>query len=305
MTEPTEQPWIPYPIRELRRATAEREAAGESLWTEQLDLKTRTKLAARVRDQLWDDIHEGGVRTLLSAITQDVSDAAGVVSRAGEVPELFGRQDVDDFVASIRDPGQDLLVIFGLIEGVWRWQAVIDEEFIERRSRARQHFQDRINEILEDHRIGFVFAGGNFLPRSGSIADREILVPAFEYLTGDQRFADAENTYREALTAIQHRQPDEAITKACTALQSVLAALDCGNGSDRLSKQIAVAIDKGLLAKHDKPLEGWLTADRGNFGSAHPSDSSAERPDAWLTVHVIGAIVLRLSRGGARGASAE
>jgi len=238
---------------------------------------------------------------LLNVITQEVSDAAGVVNRAIEVPELFGRQSVDEFVNSIREPDQFPAVIFGLIEGFWRWQAVMDEEFIARRPRSRELLRDRITEILEDHRIGFVFVDGNFLPRSGSIADQEILVPAVEFLTGDPTFADADSTYREALRSIQHRQPDQAITKACTALQSVLAALGCGDGSDKLSKQFATAIDKGLLARHAKPLEGWLTADRGILGSAHPGDGTAVREDAWLTVHVVGAVILRLARGPARG----
>ena len=305
MSDPADQPWVPYPLRELRRATAEREAAGEGLWTEWPDPTTRNKLAACVRDQLWDDMQSANVRTLLNAITQAVSDAAGVVNRATEVPELFGRLDVDDFVDSIRQPDQLPAVIFGLIEGVWRWQTVLDEEFIARGPHSRQLFQDKIAEILEDHRIGFVFVGGNFLPRSGSIADQEILVPTVKFLTGDQAFADADSTYREALKAIQHGHPDEAITKACTALQSVLVALGCGDGSDKLSKQFAAAIDNGLLAKHDKPLEGWLIADRGNLGSAHPGDGNAGREDAWLTVHVVGAVILRLARGRARGTQDE
>lgn len=299
MTDPDDQRWVPYPLRELRRETAEREAAGESLWTERLNLTARNKLAACVRNLLWDDMHGPGVPTLLSAITQDVSDAAGVKSRAGEIPELFGRQDVDDFVDSIRDPDEHTAVIFGLIEGLWRWEAVVDEEFVKRGPGARQLFQERITEILEDHRIGFAFINGKFLPRSGSVADREILIPAVEFLTGDPRFADADAEYCEALDAIQHRQPDEAITKACTALQSALAALGCDD--DKLSTQVALAAGKGLFAKHDKPLQGWLIADRGNFGSAHPGDRPAAREDAWLAVHVVGAIILRLSRGSLRG----
>ncbi|WP_420623283.1 hypothetical protein [Candidatus Poriferisodalis sp.] len=301
MTDPVEQPWVPFPKQELRRDMAEREAAGVSLWTEALDATARNKLAACVRDQLWDDRDGRDAERLLSAITQEVSDAAGVVSRVAEVPELFGRQSVDDFVDSIRDPDVSPAVILGLIEGFWRWQAVRDEEFIKRGPRSRELLRDRITEILDDHRIGFVFVDGDFLPRSGSIADQEILVPTVKFLTGDRAFADADSTYREALRAIQHGQPDEAITKACTALQSVLAALGCGEGSDKLSKQIAASIDNGLLAKHDKPLEGWLTADRGNLGSAHPGEGNAVREDAWLTVHVVGAIILRLARGRARG----
>lgn len=83
MTDSDEQQWEPYPLRKLRRDTAEREAAGENLWTERLDSTTRNKLAACARNLLWDDVQDPGVPTLLSAITQDVSDAAGVKSRAG------------------------------------------------------------------------------------------------------------------------------------------------------------------------------------------------------------------------------
>lgn len=303
MTDTDELRWEPYPLRELRRDAAEREAAGENLWTEELESTTRNQFAACVRNLLWDYIQDPGVPTLLSAITQEVSDAAGVKSRAGEAPELFGRQDIDDFVDSIRDPDALPAVILGLIEGLWHWQTVIDEELVKRGAHSRQWFQDRITEVLEDHRIGFVFVNGDFQPRSGSIADREILVPAAELLTGDPRFADADATYREALSAIQHRQPDEAITKACTALQSVLAALGCG--SNNLSRQVAQAVDEGLLARHDKPLEGWLTATRGILGSAHPGTGAATREDAWLTVHVVGAIILRLARGRPRGVQDE
>lgn len=303
MTDTDEQRWTPYPLRELRRDTAKREAAGENLWTEGLDPTTRNKLAACVRDLLWDYVQDPGVPTLLSAITQEVSDAAGVKSRTDEAPELFGRQAIGDFVDSIRDPDGSSAVILGLIEGLWRWQTVIDEELVKRGAGSRQWFQDRITEILDDRRIGFVFVNGRFQPRSGSVVDREVLRPTLEFLTGDPRFADADTIYREALGAIQHRQSDEAITKACTALQSVLTALGCD--SNKLSAQVAQAINKGILAKHDKPLEGWLTADRGNFGSAHPGDRPAVREDAWLTVHVVGAIILRLARGSSRGVQDE
>ena len=41
MTDTDEQRWEPYPLRELRRDLAKREAAGESLRTEGLDSTTR------------------------------------------------------------------------------------------------------------------------------------------------------------------------------------------------------------------------------------------------------------------------
>ena len=249
MSDPADQPWVPYPLRELRRATAEREAAGEGLWTEWPDPTTRNKLAACVRDQLWDDMQSANVRTLLNAITQAVSDAAGVVNRATEVPELFGRLDVDDFVDSIRQPDQLPAVIFGLIEGVWRWQTVLDEEFIARGPHSRQLFQDKIAEILEDHRIGFVFVGGNFLPRSGSIADQEILVPTVKFLTGDQAFADADSTYREALKA------DPARPSRRSHHQGMHSAA-IGIGCTRLRATAPTSSHKAICSR-DRQWDSW------------------------------------------------
>jgi hypothetical protein len=40
-------------------------------------------------------------------------------------------------------------------------------------------------------------------------------------------------------------------------------------------------------------LVDWVSASRSDRGDAH-SASNATRPDAWLVVHVVGALILRL-----------
>lgn len=43
-----------------------------------------------------------------------------------------------------------------------------------------------------------------------------------------------------------------------------------------------------------------MSADRSQTGDAHHA-SDANLDDAWLIVHVAGALILRLSKGGSRG----
>lgn len=305
MNPAIEEPWVPYPLRARRHRAADRESAGESLWTETLSLEARNRLAACVRDQLTGDAMDGDMSEFLYSIAQTVCDAAGATGLVEEFPEGTGILYDFEFVDHIRNPLTEQGVVFGLIEGLWRQHADWAGTGVQTDERACESLTAKITEILEDHRIGLVFVNGQFLPRSGSSLDAGLLVPALEFLTGDARFADADAMYNEALAAIRDRQPNEAITKACTALQSLLAAMGCGARTDKLSTQFAQAIDTGLLAKHDKPLQGWLMADRGNLGSAHPGETPANRDDAWLTVHVVGSIILRLSRGEGRGTRDE
>lgn len=76
-----------------------------------------------------------------------------------------------------------------------------------------------------------------------------------------------------------------------------------GNSLGPLAKD---AKARGLLAPHDETLSDalqkiidWVSADRSSKGDAHNA-STASRSDAWLTVHVVGALILRLSEGSSR-----
>lgn len=113
-----------------------------------------------------------------------------------------------------------------------------------------------------------------------------------------------EKAYRAALEEIHNGKPDDAITDAGTALQETLELLGCEGNS--LGPLIKSARNRGLLGPHDTPLleslvsvMNWVSADRSTKGDAHNTDD-VSRDDAWLTVHVVGAVILRLLRGGAR-----
>jgi len=60
---------------------------------------------------------------------------------------------------------------------------------------------------------------------------------------------------------------------------------------------VAVMYDRQLL----KPIVDWVNSDRSDRGNAHHHrDGDVLRADAWLAIHVAGALMVRLSNQGLR-----
>jgi hypothetical protein len=115
----------------------------------------------------------------------------------------------------------------------------------------------------------------------------------------DRRFERAQAAFRDALRELQNRKADDAITDAGTALQETLGELGCEGNS--LGRLISDARRRGLLAGHDEKLTAgivafleWASADRSETGDAH-KHSDATIANAWLAVHVVGALIHRLA----------
>lgn len=123
--------------------------------------------------------------------------------------------------------------------------------------------------------------------------------PTLYLLRSQPRFASAEMAYQKALGELRNRDAGDAITDAATALQDVLLALGCaGNALGPLLKS---AKSKGLLKGSDTPLTeavakavDWVSATRGE-GEAHTGDPDISMSDAWMVVHVVGALAIRLT----------
>jgi hypothetical protein len=134
-----------------------------------------------------------------------------------------------------------------------------------------------------------------------------VVAPALRLLSGRAGFDKVEVAYRDAIKELSDGKPDDAITDAGTALQETLTALGCSGNS--LGPLISDARRRGLLAPHDAKLDqaisnvmDWVSADRSQSGEAHHvSDATVE--DAWLILHVVGALILRLVSGPPRGSS--
>ena len=120
-----------------------------------------------------------------------------------------------------------------------------------------------------------------------------VVVPTLTLLGGKERFAGAEKAYQDALHQIHDGNPENGITDAGTALQEVLKALGCkGNALNPLAVS---AQKKGILVGHDTKLINWVEGDRSNTGDTHNA-APASPEDAWLTVHIVGAIILRVAQ---------
>lgn len=158
-------------------------------------------------------------------------------------------------------------------------------------------FANQVNAVMAEHRIAFKFVDGELIPFSSDELLQEVVEPALRLLVGAQ-FDGAHSAYLDALKEIGHGSAADAITDAGTALQECLVALGCkGNALGPLIKD---AKKNGLLGSHDQGLvDGiekflhWASADRSTTGDAHMT-TDAVAADAWLMVHIVGALMVRL-----------
>jgi hypothetical protein len=161
-------------------------------------------------------------------------------------------------------------------------------------------FHHGVNRILLSHRGAYELIDGQMIPFESKELHEEVVAPTLRLLAGRAGWETVENAYQDALREIG-TNPGDAITDAGRALQATLELLGCKGNA--LGPLIDMAKKTGLLAPHDSALsEGiskmmhWVSADRSEKGDAHKgADAKAE--DAWLAVHVTGALILRLAEG--------
>lgn len=254
---------------------AEREAAGERLWTDELDARVRRRL-----DALWEiaDRHAEDVWRC----SADISTSLRLNAGWDVADEIRARA----FVAS-QERGTEFAL--DLLEAFLK--AYAREQDIETLTRI-------VNDIFYEHRVGFRVVDGKVVPVASDELHESVVVPALRLLV-DARFEKAHAAYLKALQEIADNDPGDAITDAGTALQEALTALGCrGNTIGALIKD---AQSRGMLAPHDarladgiKSFVDWAHADRNTTGDAH-KHTDAIRDDAWLMVHVVGALIIRLA----------
>ena len=164
-------------------------------------------------------------------------------------------------------------------------------------------FARETNEIFAQERVGWELIDSGMV----EVHSKELHVAAVEpalRLLHRAEFAKADKQYRDALDMLAQGKASNAITDAGATLQELLEALGCdGNQLGDLARS---ARKKGLLGAHDTPLIDaiektmqWVAADRSEMGDAHHA-TEATRDDAWLVIHVVGALVVRLAAGKPR-----
>jgi hypothetical protein len=273
--------------RKRQAAIADREANGESLWSSELRPEVRVKVTKILEAVLKVDTWRG---------QDDWGAIAARVRFARGVDQLAGIQDPErDIKRALRDG--DLSLVADVLEATL---GHVDDD-------DAQVVREATNDVLASHRVAFELVGSEAVEFESREMHVEVVRPTLTLLGGDRRFVAVESAYQSALHELgDAASAADAITDAGTALQEMLRALGCeGNAIGPLLKS---ARTKGLLASSDQALErslagaiDWVAADRSTTGDAHNA-TPALREDAWLTVHIVGALILRLAAGTVRGA---
>lgn len=266
------------------REIAEREAAGESLWTEEIAEPVRRKIAYAWEVTLKDSVAGR------SAYFYKVLDAMFKIDghdRYADRPEVLVRiGDTDMFLTHLE-----------AIRG-----ALKESHY------SLDIFDGAVNKAFNAHRVSFRMVEGEVIPLSSDELHVHVVEPTLRLLV-DSRFDKAHAAYLKALKEISHSDPGDAITDAATALEETMKVLGCEGNS--LGARIKDAVKKGLLGSHDQTLTAglekfmhWASADRSETGDGH-KHSDAVLADAWLMVHIVGALIVRLVDPTGRGQSQD
>ena len=296
-----------FGLREHRRRLSDREAQGEIYWTKSLTQEVRNKFAHVILD-FGQDHHSAHDHTqrlnssddVFNQVAKAVCRHLGIVSLPQWQNWRSTEQNILDTIISIRT---DNAIVFSLTEAIWQ----ITEPFVYRprdpRQPAdpRQQFAHSIRAILSDHRVAYDFIEGQFIARGNQIMHSNIVVPTLSLLSGRKRFAEAERKFFDALKSLQERRFDDAVTDTCSALEETLDAFGCEGNT--LNQKFKRATTLGIATQYDKRILDWLSADRVSKGDTHSGGSKATQADAWLAVHVTGALILCLAEAEGRGAA--
>lgn len=284
-----------YGNRKRQREFAEREAAGEDVFSQVLTDRARERIVALLD---WHLTPPERRKTATPWVLMAYDNAELLV-------ELYEGAGLDDFKSSrkmtgmtylpraIREAPHDLAVscIEALILALREIDYLSADE-------AAENIEAGVEEVLREERIAMRLVDGVPVDFSSEELHEEVVAPTLRLLSGKAGWDNVEAAYRKALDEIG-ADPSDAITDAATALQEALLLLGAeGNALGSLSKS---AVKREIITPLDRKVVDWVNAHRGSEGDAHNADpASAE--DAWLAVHVVGALILRLSHRS-KGAS--
>jgi hypothetical protein len=258
---------------------AEREADGEDFWTTTFPKRVRVRVAAHF-DELARAIDP--TADLFEGITPSGAAQALLEKDLGETFQAWNdeRACPHGYFPSVVEA-----MAYGLRA--------------RRGGATAADFEATVRRILLEERVAYDFVDGQMVEKASEVLHAELVLPALHLLKGRPDLAGVESAFRKALDELHGGDPADAVTDAGTALQELLQAL--GAHGNQLGDLLRDAKKQGLLAAHDqrytKAIENlihWTAADRSEKGDAHNA-SPAEVADGWLTLHVVGALILRLA----------
>ncbi|EFP58260.1 hypothetical protein HMPREF0321_1067 [Dermacoccus sp. Ellin185] len=176
------------------------------------------------------------------------------------------------------------------------------------RVNVAEFLEEAINAIFVAHRVAFKSIDCEFVPFESDALHHDVVEPTLRLLV-TEKHKDAHASFLAALKQIAAGDAGNAITDAGSALQHVLEDLGCNGNAlgplwkDAKKRRLVTAHDQNLLSGISAFVD-WASADRSTTGDAH-KNSTASIADAWLMVHVTGALILRLTDTTPRAATTE
>ncbi len=264
-----------------QRQLAAREADGESLWTSWFSDEAVNRITAQWEVgfgwKLFEEAAQEAFQRVLVGLGKDFS----------------GRHRAPNNRSLLAMIMKDNECTPSLIEAFLNAAAALSGDDLLMKNEV-----SKVNRVLAEERISFEYIDGQIVDFESKELHDAVVAPTLRLLSGRTGWEAVERAYQDALREIGENPPD-AITDAGTALQEALKV--AGAEGNALGSLVTSARKRGLLGAHDSPLtEGltklihWVEADRSTKGDAHNADP-ANRADAWLAVHVTGALILRLA----------
>lgn len=273
---------------------AEREAAGEDLWTHKFNENIRVKIRRAMAEATQDR------EEFIQFARRQVMSEVGLESLSGISGSSYSRPDFDLCIKISKD-----VMMPTIIEAYIRACRDGKIQSITGIPDADAKLGPAINSLLRSYRISYQLADDLMVPLKSFELHASVIEPTIRLLSHSQGWESVEKPYLEALDEIKNGNPGNAITDSATALQEALKLLGCEGRS--LGPLIDSGIRNGIILAHDRPMLDsiekvfhWVSADRSTLGDAHNSEEPAI-DDAWFTVHVVGAILVRLNSQTLRG----
>lgn len=274
-----------YSERARLRELEQREAAGENVWIDYFPRQSLMKIG-----QIWMFLQadiEGGYGPSMSGLLVNL-----FLRDLGEPPIAKQPHELPQVATDLRPADPVLNLIEGICE-VTQTHSSLDVNDV----------AAELNAIMHSYRIAYKLIDGQIVPFRSDPVYSSTIEPTVRLLIG-KRFAPAQSAYLKALQEIRVNDPGDAIVDAGVALQETFTSLGYEEGT--LGRQLVLAKKSGLLSGHDVPLGKaleaaitWASADRSETGSAHKV-TNATLDDAWLTIQIVGALILRLAADAPR-----
>ena len=281
-----------YAERLRRKSQAAALEAGQTQWTDQLDRDVRVKLSVAWTDLVNHMAFSEHAEQLDEAIKRRTLQSFAVAVRPSNMHPRSSSASNEQLLSLIEAEHELLKRIAE--------QPAADPFWLEKVAHAPETFRAEVNRIFQAHLVAFsLHENSRLVEIQSHEMHNAVVAPTLYLLHSQPRFAAAEKAYQKALDELRHRDPGDAVTDAGTALQDVLKAQGCSGNAlgDLLKSARKTGLVKGSDTALTEAIEGavrWVAAQR-NDGEAHRGDADITMSDAWAVVHIVGALIIRLS----------